>query len=1369
MNSPLAQQYSSSAKENAQYLNGNSQKGNLGHLSSYSSNNSSHVQSANSSNRFSSLAGLKSIVNPSPTIQNPQLRKGSIASNNQEQRASNMNFSQGHIGNSQQQSQPSSQLGNHQRSFSNSKLLQQKYVSQSSKNNSIQNQTHSNGNISNSENIYVSNHSTANANYPNAHISNQQSALPNSQSASNQYSSVNSNQNSHFVSANLHNFSSNESGAAQQQQNLLGPKNNSPPKQNLNSSTQSATNAAFNLFKNNYLKQSSTTVNLSLNQATNSVNQAQIANPTSNNQNNTASKISQSISNNQQNSSTQQFQQSNNAGKGQINMKQRLTYQNQSSTPKQVTPPSSNQGQLAQYQSIDKQSHLQSIEKIKEDINKKLILQQQLNAQIGASNQNSNGSKSSTPQGLSNKMSSSNSEHKNNSTAATNNILLSINNQSTSVSRKASSGTMQTNKNSINNIVNSHNNNLNSLICNSNINNSNQILINSCTKSQNMSSNNQTNNVTPISSNTVLSNTNNINRIINEPTSLNATTNNLALNSHTNLNNNSFTNLKAEDNTSTNIIFEKVKKRKMNNFSIGSQNSPNQISTSQPQSHLSSQKNLQYIIQNKTPNIQTPSCSSSQKGLSKTMSFSGHSNNFYSTNCYIKSPQINNNNNNNNNQGNYSQNHSVAAATNSFNQTGKIKNKKLNSNHDIHSQQLGNKSNINQGISSIIHNQTNLSSTPYQVAHSSNTQLQKNNFSLEGPGSTSGNMTNHARNNSSNNLSPKLNKENLFLESQFNSLQGNIHGIGNLNTMNGNQLLLKDPKMFFKNSNQLQNINSTKGFFQQTSSQNTTPTHSNQVTYPTLNGQNSYNHKYSDSNGNRQFNNLNPNHQPLQSIQTFPQQNQSLNSSFIQNNAQIISNQPQVVGSLNSSFWSQQTVNNKIILNKLENFDLENTSNPIDHISEITSLLLISLQDTPLAEAIKKFEENVLKINTENKQKQRQIQHKLNQKLKEIEILQQDLNLVQNKLSQKENELSKGTSTVGLNKKKLDQQTQTSSKKKQQNNKNSVIQICDQDGNVQEVDTDKENEMLKDYILEQEKKVNQFKEKESKMIKLLLAVKKRGIDIDDIYNNDVLNEESNDDILKNNPPQIFPVKKKRNNLDAEFFKKLDNEFQYADNSIVNDSDESSFGFFGKPSDREANQSITIKHQKSKLKQQTKAPQKIPLKLQEKFKQNLQNIQKQESDDDDDDDENNKLHQNILKTLNINQQQLDQLQEQIQKDPNNLTPEQINLIQQIHQIQQMHEKQQKEAVQNKNQNQNQVYQQNFQQQVQTINTDQQILNFDQESSCTDSQLDVMQSNILPSDLKKQLTTISRQSDDDIQVIDEQQLNVEEEFAKYFVQK
>lgn len=54
-----------------------------------------------------------------------------------------------------------------------------------------------------------------------------------------------------------------------------------------------------------------------------------------------------------------------------------------------------------------------------------------------------------------------------------------------------------------------------------------------------------------------------------------------------------------------------------------------------------------------------------------------------------------------------------------------------------------------------------------------------------------------------------------------------------------------------------------------------------------------------------------------------------------------------------------------------------------------------------------------------------------------------------------------------------------------------------------------ENEVLKQYILEQDNKLTVYKDKEQKMIKLLLAVKKRGVDIDRIYNHDVINDETN--------------------------------------------------------------------------------------------------------------------------------------------------------------------------------------------------------------------------------------------------------------------
>ena len=57
--------------------------------------------------------------------------------------------------------------------------------------------------------------------------------------------------------------------------------------------------------------------------------------------------------------------------------------------------------------------------------------------------------------------------------------------------------------------------------------------------------------------------------------------------------------------------------------------------------------------------------------------------------------------------------------------------------------------------------------------------------------------------------------------------------------------------------------------------------------------------------------------------------------------------------------------------------------------------------------------------------------------------------------------------------------------------------------------------------MEQEKKMQQFSEKESKMIKLLLAIKKRGVDIDRIYNHDILNEDDDgSDIEKGIPENL---------------------------------------------------------------------------------------------------------------------------------------------------------------------------------------------------------------------------------------------------------
>lgn len=57
-----------------------------------------------------------------------------------------------------------------------------------------------------------------------------------------------------------------------------------------------------------------------------------------------------------------------------------------------------------------------------------------------------------------------------------------------------------------------------------------------------------------------------------------------------------------------------------------------------------------------------------------------------------------------------------------------------------------------------------------------------------------------------------------------------------------------------------------------------------------------------------------------------------------------------------------------------------------------------------------------------------------------------------------------------------------------------------------------------------------FKDKESKMIKLLLSIKKRGVDIDKIYNHDVVNNQSQENSdMENCIPENLKVKEGEEN------------------------------------------------------------------------------------------------------------------------------------------------------------------------------------------------------------------------------------------------
>ncbi|CAD8146599.1 unnamed protein product [Paramecium pentaurelia] len=80
-------------------------------------------------------------------------------------------------------------------------------------------------------------------------------------------------------------------------------------------------------------------------------------------------------------------------------------------------------------------------------------------------------------------------------------------------------------------------------------------------------------------------------------------------------------------------------------------------------------------------------------------------------------------------------------------------------------------------------------------------------------------------------------------------------------------------------------------------------------------------------------------------------------------------------------------------------------------------------------------------------------------------------------------------------------------------------------------------------------KLQEMNEKEAKLIKLVLAIKRSGIDIEKIYNEEVLNDDS-----------AVEPNDKYHGVKHYYFEKNEHD---ADNSVVNDSDESSFCFLNR--------------------------------------------------------------------------------------------------------------------------------------------------------------------------------------------------------------
>ncbi|KAL4504082.1 hypothetical protein ABPG72_022712 [Tetrahymena utriculariae] len=245
-----------------------------------------------------------------------------------------------------------------------------------------------------------------------------------------------------------------------------------------------------------------------------------------------------------------------------------------------------------------------------------------------------------------------------------------------------------------------------------------------------------------------------------------------------------------------------------------------------------------------------------------------------------------------------------------------------------------------------------------------------------------------------------------------------------------------------------------------------------------------------------------------------------------------------------------------------------------------------------------------------------------------------------------------------------EKQTQTilkenDSTEKQKQNQQNNLEVTKEE--IEEVYN--ENQILKEYVVEQEKKLTAYKDKESSMIKLLLAIKKNGVDIDEIYERDVVNQvhshkqqnqsnnnddDENDDQEENDQGQGNNLVRSRyiENLKNGIIDQRNNSqfFCYADESIVNDSDESSFNYYGKPQSLE----ISLLDQIDQLKYQSNANSgrsKIEDGIQKKLKLNLNEIKKIPTQTNEEAAQNNKNANQVdeiqLKQL-LQHQQINQL-------------------------------------------------------------------------------------------------------------------------------
>ena len=137
-----------------------------------------------------------------------------------------------------------------------------------------------------------------------------------------------------------------------------------------------------------------------------------------------------------------------------------------------------------------------------------------------------------------------------------------------------------------------------------------------------------------------------------------------------------------------------------------------------------------------------------------------------------------------------------------------------------------------------------------------------------------------------------------------------------------------------------------------------------------------------------------------------------------------------------------------------------------------------------------------------------------------------------------------------------------------------------------------ENMKIKEKILEQQGKIMEFKKQEKKFMDFLNDLKEKGVDLEQIY------EEKQ---IKKQKKELKKKKILEEMIISPKLIDLESDTHYADESIVNDSGESSFNYYGKPPISE-NDSCEYK-----FKEKVKIPKGKKKKLKFKINLNLKEI------------------------------------------------------------------------------------------------------------------------------------------------------------------